>query len=406
MLRHHYEEGLPKDRAISNLIGACSFDTTKERQETIAIDDALGRIAAHDTLSKITLPNLPTSHPDGIAIRFKDFENGAPDTSTWQEGKEYVFCNCGVGIAGDYDTSIAIENIEFEDGKLVINELPTRRGQNINPVGSIVREGDVLVHSHDVITPFLISRLVTGGYAMVDVIKKPVVAFIPTGNELVDAGTPVPEGKNVDSNSHMIRAKIVAWGGIPLIYPIQKDRFEDILNTLNDALSKADIVVINAGSSQGSEDHTSDALETVGTVLSHTIKSGPGAHTACAIAQNGTPIIGIPGPAVGAECTVDWFLKPLIDTYYGRNDPAPVVHARYKGAPRQGNDRGFSFITRGDLVLTEDGSYAVTPISFGDADGMNASNCFAIIPPQGVELDDDITVELRYPYRFVRKQND
>ncbi len=389
-----------KDEAIANLIQRCKlFPGT----EVISLADAVSRVAAGRMVSKHDLPAMNSSRMDGIAVCYRDFENGAPDTSGWTEGKEYVFCNCGIGIPGPYDTVIRIEDVEFPDGKLTLLAQPSARGQWMKPPGTSVKKDEVLVEKGDVLTPFLISRIAMGGYAAVEVIKKPVVAFIPTGDELVPAGEPVPPGMNVDSNSLMVRGKILLWGGEPLIYPINRDDPEVIRATMADALEKADIVVVNAGSSQGQKDYTMEVLEQFGTVLSHMIKSGPGAHTSCTVAHSGKPIVGIPGPAVGAESVVDWFLKPLMDMFLGQKPQQIFVRAVYTGEeiPYTAPSNGTARMARVILTRREDGRLAARTVSFENADETNRANGFLRITSEGVRPGEEVKVELRYPYSFI-----
>ena len=371
----------PKDQAIADLMSEVEMAPTLEK---VSLSDAVGRVAWDDVFALHTLPNMQSSRMDGIAVRFADFENGTPDTSTWKEGNEFVFCNCGVGFSDKYDTTIRIEDVDYgEDHKLVINKVPTERGQWVTPPGSSVKKGDQLVRKGDILTPYLISKLATGGYSTVDVIRKPVVAFIPTGNELVPAGEEVPSGMNVDSNSLMARAKIVLWGGEPLIYPIQKDDPDQLLATVTDALDNADIVVINAGSSQGRLDFTVDILNKVGKVLSHIIMNGPGAHTSCTVANNGKPIIGIPGPAIGAEMTIDWFLRPMMLKYLGQPTASRHVKAIYDGEeiPYEKPSNGWHRIGRGQLSRDDNGTLHVISVPFNDSAASDLANCLpACIP--------------------------
>lgn len=392
---------LPREVAIANLLDKC---TLLPRTETVPLREAVGRVTAQELRSRNTLPNTLTSRMDGIAVHFSDFEYGAPDTADWQEGREYVFSNTGIGIRGDYDTAIRIEEVHFDEaGRLRLSHIPAERGEFTIPVGATVREGDLLVPAGTVLTPVLMSHLATGGYARVEVVKKPVVAFIPSGNELVPAGIPVPPGKNVDSNSIMMQGKIVRWGGEPLIYPIQSDDPAQLIVTLRDAVDKADIVVINAGSSKGTDDHTVEVLESVGIILSHMLKSGPGAHTSCTITADGKPIVGLSGPAFGAECTADWFVLPLIRRYLGLPAEAPAVEAEFLGdCPASG--RPMSAVLRVWLQREADGHLTATPITLLEGSQklwMDRCNGFVTVPGTGLRRGETTRVELRYPYRFI-----
>jgi molybdopterin molybdotransferase/putative molybdopterin biosynthesis protein len=151
--------------------------------------------------------------------------------------------------------------------------------------------------------------------------------------ELVDAGKPLPAGKNVESNAVMLCAKFTLWGAEPLRFPIVKDNWSQLEKALTEASEKADIVVINAGSSKGSDDFTCEILEKNGRMLHHMLAQGPGRHCSAAM-LHGTPVIGISGPPMGAEFTVDWMVKPLVDRYLGLpGDYPPMVFARMEEDP-------------------------------------------------------------------------
>ena len=199
----------------------------------------------------------------------------------------------------------------------------------------------------------------------------------------------------------MMRTKILLWGGKPLMYPIQPDKPETLIETLKDALSRADIVVINGGSSEGSDDFTIEALNAVGTVQNHVTYNGPGAHTSCAVSHEGKPIVGIPGPAIGAEYVADWFIKPLIDSFFGLYEPEPSAEAVYHGPDFPERDSLFSMIRRARLERKEDGTFTVEAVEFDDKRGMDLSNAFIAFTPQGVHDGDVVRVSLRYPYRFI-----
>lgn len=303
------------------------WDFTRE-VENVPLSKADGRVAAKTVTSRNTLPSSRTSNLDAIAVHFDDFVDGAPDITEWERGNQWQYCNTGVAIPEGFDTAIAIEQVEIANDKLVaLNAVPTERFQMTTEEGASLQPGDILVSAGEVLAPTLLAGLAMGGYTEVAVVRKPRVAFIPTGNELVPASVELPRGKNVESNSAMIGAKIEAWGGSTLLYDIVPDDPVKILAALRDAAEKADIVAINAGSSKGSDDWTCEILEREGEILFHEVNQGPGRHCSFSL-LDGKPVIGISGPPIGAEFTADFFLKPFVDLYLGANlDYPPTVRA-------------------------------------------------------------------------------
>ena len=321
-----------RHQAMQDILDIWTF---KRRTETIPVTDALGRVAASDVLSKNTLPNKLTSNMDGIAVHFADFEDGAPDTDAWVRGVDWQFCNTGIGMPDGFDTAVPIEwvHVSENDQHVTLDRLPERRGHATTQVGANLRESDLLVHAGEQLTPAKLAVLNMGGHTSVTVVARPIVAFIPTGNELVDAGEPLPAGKNVESNAVMLCAKFTLWGAEPLRFPIVKDNWDQLEAALTEAADKADIVVINAGSSKGSDDFTCEILQETGQMLHHMLSQGPGRHCSGAM-LNGKPVIGISGPPIGAEFTADWMVKPLIDRYLGVSEAyPPMVYARMEFEP-------------------------------------------------------------------------
>ncbi len=392
---------LTKEEAVANLLAHTEFTP---RSETVPLRQAAGRVSAANHYSKQTLPSIKSAAKDGIAVHSADFAHGMPDTSGWQEGRDYVHCYTGIGIKGDFDAMVMIENVNLgADGSISLENVPLDPTL-VSPPGRIIREGELIVAKGELITPYYVARLAAGGHVHAEVVKKPTVAFIPTGGELVKFGETVPEGMNVDTNSLMFEAKIRQFGGEPLIYDIVPDDPALISETLADALERADIVAINGGSSKGLHDYTVEVLEKHGNILSHMIKSGPGAHTSCTIAKNSKPIVGIAGPAIGAEALTDWFIKPLMDKYLGLSTAPLYMKARYEGEAL-GYDlhpgEGWCRRMRGRLSFGKDGAARVEFVPFGDSRGVNYSNCFISVGNGGVKEGDEITVELRYPYTIL-----
>lgn len=280
--------------------------------ETLDSDLTLGRVCAEDVFAKNTLPNMPTSRLDGIGVRFADFINGLPDTSNWQENQEYYFSNTGIALRDGFDTVIIVEEIDFEDERLIIQTPPQFKGEYVTPVGSNMKKGEVLVPKGKRISPAHIGLLAAGGIRAVKVLKKPIVAIIPTGDELVDASQILPPGKNVESNSHMISAYLLAWGAEPKTYPIVQDDAEAILTVMRKAVVESDMVLILAGGSKGTRDFTLDILNQLGDVVVEALAHGPGRRSSLALVED-KPVVGVAGPSYGAQIFSELYLHPIVN---------------------------------------------------------------------------------------------
>jgi putative molybdopterin biosynthesis protein len=157
------------------------------------------------------------------------------------------------------------------------------------------------------------------GHTTIIVSRKPRVAILPTGTELVPVGKPARRGEIIEFNSIMIAAQVMDWGGIPVRYPITEDKFEKLLNVVEQAAAENDLVLINAGSSAGEEDFTAEVVEKLGRLLVHGVAVRPGHPVIIGIIEKGNvPVIGVPGYPVSAALTGEIFLEPLLATWTGR----------------------------------------------------------------------------------------
>ncbi len=390
-----------RHEVVGALLRAWSFDRETER---IPVAQAAGRVAAHDVHSHTSLPTARISDMDAVAVRFDDVANGMPDTSQWVRGRDWQFCNTGVAVPEGFDTAIRIESVRVsDDGESVeLLDLPAGRYACTSEEGCVLQRGDLLVRAGEVLTPVLLAVLCMGGFTEVDVVRKPRVTFIPTGNELVDACGEPPRGKNIESNGVMICAKIDSWGGQSCRVPIVPDDPDQILAALRAAVEGSDIVVINAGSSKGSDDFTCEILEREGTVLFHEVEQGPGKHCSFSL-LDGKPVIGISGPPIGAEFTADFFVKPFVDAYLGSClDWPPTVEAvMLDSNPMQ--PRRSAVVRRVAVRRDRDDRFVAWGVDLPERPALRCcerANGLVTVAKDGWgwQRGDRVTVELRYPY--------
>ena len=393
-----------REEARDNILAKAVFDP---QTETISVAPAAARICAEELRAQFDLPVLNASRVDGVVVRYADFENGIPDTSGWVEGRDFERTNTCIGFEGAFDTGVKVEELEFDEaGRITFKTRPAAKGAYLVPAGSQLKKGAVVARMGQRINPMEAARIASGGYSEVKVYRKPRVAFIPTGNELVEAGEELTPKHNIETNSIMMAGKLEAWGAEMLRYPILRDDPDLIEETLRDALGKADIVVLNGGSSMGTEDYAIEALSRVGTVLNHGVLMGPGARTSFTVAADGTPIMGLSGPSGGAESTADWYVKPLIDAYYGLPFQAPPVIKAHISAPLSSSSKPGSSNVKGAkrmrIARDADGCFIATPLVDpygGEKNDEVGGNGFLFVSAgDDFAAGDEVEVELRYPY--------
>jgi len=179
----------------------------------------------------------------------------------------------------------------------------------------------VLPENHQ-LTPVDLGACAAAGVTQIPVRRRPKVAIIPTGNELVPPGvSPLKPGDIVEFNSLMLAGLIQDWGGDGKRFPPVPDDFPAIRDAVLGALESHDLVIVNAGSSAGSEDYTAAVVEDLGQLLVHGVAVRPGHPVVLGVVQ-GKPVIGLPGYPVSAVLTAELFVRPLLDRWLGQ---APQV---------------------------------------------------------------------------------
>ncbi|MBE6465106.1 MAG: molybdopterin biosynthesis protein [Eggerthellaceae bacterium] len=327
MRDHSNHIEVSREQAVELLGNAVTFNP---KIETVKLDvSCVGRVLAADAVAKLDMPNCLTCKMDSVAVHWDDFKDGAPDTTGWQRGRDWEFANTGIGMPEGFDTAIVIEHVVLSEDNTTIsfNALPSKQYAGTSPAGSRMRKGDVLVPAGSMLTPLLISHIASGNNTEVSVIARPKVAFIPTGSELVVPGSEIPRGKNIETNSLLAAAKIAGWGGECIVWDIIPDDPDKIKVAVLEAVSICDIVVVNAGSSKGSDDWNIEMLEEIGQVLYHETNHGPGHHSSGSVVE-GVPIVGISGPPGGAAFTMDFYLYPLMRRHFGQSIELKKIDVR------------------------------------------------------------------------------
>lgn len=290
--------------------------------EFVVLAQALGRVTAKPYYACHTLPVYRSSMVDGIAVRSADLTKGTPDTAHWLKGVHYVRADTGDDFPDAFDTLIPIESVDFdESGKLSFKDkFVLVAGSYVRHAGSQVKEGELLVQSGVRLGPLHLAALAMGGIYQIEVIKKPLVAYIPTGNELVPPGVKPERGQNIESNGLMVAAFLEQWGAETICYPIRQDKPAELELILEQALAAADLVLINGGSSKGEEDFNADLLQEKASFFRHGIKAIPGRPVGISII-NEKPVINLPGPTIATLIAMDWCVYGLVHHYYGIKPP-------------------------------------------------------------------------------------
>lgn len=379
-MRFDVNEALSREDALASLLGR--WDVPRD-EELVEVGRACGRILAQDCRARYSLPRHRVSSFDGIAVRAADFAAGVPDTSGWQRGCQYVQADTGDDFPDEYDSIVAAEDVSYdEQGRLVLDPaLEFKPFGGIKPAGATMKEGELLYSAGTRLDPGALAILAAGGWCQVPVLRRLRIAFIPTGTELVSVGVEPQRGQNVQTNSVMLGALFEQWGAEMLEYDIVEDDPAALGEALDDALRAADIVLINGGSSRGSEDYNSELLKERASWFAHGVKAVPGRPIGMAII-GGRPAINVPGPMIAASLAADWLVQGLVCAQQGRPVPRRVVAQAVLDEPLSCPKPGFERLVRLAAHRDEDGVLHCAPVRTGAslAENIRSVNAFLAVP--------------------------
>lgn len=394
-MKFEYDQSVTRQEALDELTNRWAVEPATCE---VPLPEALGRVTAKDMRALLSLPVVRSSQRDGIAVRSSDFADGVPDTTGWVRGRDFAQADTGDDFPDGFDAVIAIESVEYrEDGtpSIIDPNLAVSPGSSVNPSGSIIREGTLIVSSRTRLEPECIAALAVGGYAAVEVLEQPKVTFVPTGSELVEWGTRPKRGQNIEANSLLVSGMLAQWGAEARCAPIVRDDRCELERALDSALAGSDIVLINGGSSRGEEDYNSRLLQARASFFRHGVKAVPGRPVGIAIID-GKPVVNVPGPVLATFLCMDWLVRGLIACYYGM----PVLGRQTVQAclgcsiskPAQ-----FEKLVRVSLRSDEQGAVLCEPISAGGVvETLLASDGLLVLPigESVIEEGTEVGVEL------------
>jgi len=398
VVRKTYLEDIPLEEALSRFITALEKEGLKPlSSETVSIEQAVGRTTAEPVWAIVSSPHYHAAAMDGIAVNAV-VTNGASRTEpkTLKIGNQAYWVDTGNAMPAGTNAVIMVEDIQLVGKDEAEIQAAVPPWHNVRPLGEDIVATELVLPENHLVRPHDLGALSAAGVFKIPVRRKPRIAVIPTGSELVPAGvTPAP-GKIVEFNSLMLSELMKEWGVDARRFPIVPDDKELLTKTFSQALDEYDMVVINAGSSAGSRDYTSSIVEELGKLIVHGIAIRPGHPTILGVAR-GKPMIGIPGYPVSALITTELVVKPVVSRLLGVPIPAgQIIHAMVsrKMSTPIGQDE-FVRVTLGKIgeriVATPLSRGAGVITSFVRADGIMRIPRFS----QGLESGSMIEVELK-----------
>ncbi|KHS56426.1 MULTISPECIES: molybdopterin biosynthesis protein [Terrisporobacter] len=306
-----YLSNIPLQEGIEKY---CKFlDINKVRDtEYIDVEKSLNRMSSEAIYANLSAPFYNCSAMDGIAVKAEStFLANEQNMITLEESKDYIVVDTGDPIPKEFDAVIMVEDLlEKEDNSVKIIK-PAIPWQHIRCLGEDVVEKEMIIPSFHTIRPQDIGSMISGKIDKIQVFKEFKVGIIPTGTELIDRHETPKIGDIIEFNSRLFEGLILEYEAVPIIYPIVEDNYEKIKTSVLRALEECDMVLINAGSSQGREDFTYDIIEELGEVCIHGLAIKPG-KPAILGKINNKAVVGIPGYPVSAWVVMENIVKPVI----------------------------------------------------------------------------------------------
>ncbi|MGV8147294.1 MAG: molybdopterin biosynthesis protein [Alkaliphilus sp.] len=394
--RNVYLSNIDLNDAKEKMLEKFAAKLQKPKTEILTVDDALGRITYKSVFAKISSPYFNASAMDGISVIAKK-TIGADERNPiiLKINQDFIYVDTGDVINNPFDSVIMIEDVIYVDKERVKINKASSPWQHIRPIGEDIVASEQIVPSLHKITPFDIASLLCGGITEIEIIKKPQIAILPTGTEIIEAEDKIEEGKIIDSNSRMFIAMTKRIGAKANRYKPIIDDYELIKQKIVVATKENDIIIVIAGTSAGREDYISSIIKELGEVIVHGIAIKPGKPAIIGLVNN-KPIIGVPGYPVSAYVVFKQIVEPLIAEYLRAKEPKGEIAEAILSRRLVSSLKHLEFIrmklgnVSGKLIATPLNRGAGVTMSLVKADGV------AIISKEteGIEAGETIKIEL------------
>ncbi|HXG38503.1 MAG TPA: gephyrin-like molybdotransferase Glp [Bacteroidota bacterium] len=384
--------------------------------EQVSLWEAHGRVLGEDIIAREDLPAFDNSSMDGFALHAADTveatetkpallhlagEVAAGALSVRElSARTAVRIMTGAPIPPGADAVLELEAVKTQNGFVQI-EMPVSVGRNIRRKGEELSAGTVVFRHGTYLRAAHLGVLATLGYEKVQVYRKPSVAFLTTGNELVDVGHPLEVGQIRNSNAYALWGLIREAGAEPVNLGTARDDERSLHDKLHAGLSY-DVLVTSGGVSVGAYDLVMRVLERLGVQKQFwKVNIKPGMPLFFGLYRNqrerDVPVFGLPGNPVSTMVTFLQFVRPAIQTMQGRTDsepirlPARMMQDYVKKDGKRHFLRGILRNDNGSLTVQTTGTQSSAALS-----SMALANCLIVVPEQRTDIKagEEVEVEL------------
>ena len=370
--------------------------------ETVPLDEAGGRIAARTLSARMDQPPFDRSPFDGYALHSADAAGASRETPVTLPVTMKLYAGdapasplpagcaarimTGAPMPDDADSVVKYEIVDVvtgdgKPGSRVAFSAPTAVRSNVREAGEEAKAGETVVSKGEVIGSAGVGFLAGCGIVEVPTHRRPRVAIISIGSELVDPAVVPTPGKIRNSNSYALAACAQAAGAAPVILPIVEDTKEALAAAVSAAADAYDFVVTSGGASNGDFDFIKPVVSELGELLMTTVNIRPGKAQTFGVVR-GTPVFGLPGNPAAAYVGFEMIIRPALRKMQGyAHFERPSVMAKLSRDVKKKDPR--RIFLRGTLYKNDEGEYVVAPAknqSSGLFGVIQRSNCMAILP--------------------------
>jgi len=361
-MKYEFLSNTPLTEAVRGYLTFLKENGMAGRTERISVPDAFDRVTASAVYAVLCAPHYTACAMDGIALKAERTFGVTETTPVLLSENDFVRVDTGDPLPDGCDAVVMIEDcVEQADGiRLFSAAAPW---QHVRQIGEDIAAGDMILPSYLPVEPAMIGAMLAGGVSEIEVLAKPRVGIIPTGDEIVPPSAHPNAGDVMEFNSAIFSGMLRRWGAEPEVYPIVPDDPAKISDAVKRAADECDAVLLCAGTSAGRDDDTTSVIAAEGELYLHGVAIRPGKPAA--LGRIGKkPILGVPGYPVSGIVVLEEIFKPVIDALLMR-EPQGAESVCVRMGRKLMSSLKYREFVRATLGYGADGQLSAVPLERG-----------------------------------------